>query len=75
MIQTTVYLPDNLKQRLEKIAKAHNRTEASIIREAVEKALDNHDVSPTVPLFTQGWGDPTLAERIEELLAETGFGR
>lgn len=32
------------------------------------------DAAPTVPLFSEGWGDPTLAERVDELLAETGFG-
>ena len=29
---------------------------------------------PEVPLFSEGWGDPTLAERVDELLGETGFG-
>ncbi len=28
----------------------------------------------TVPLFSEGWCDPPLAERVDELLAETGFG-
>lgn len=32
------------------------------------------DAAPTVPLLSEGWGDPTLAERVDELLAETGFG-
>ena len=74
MKQTTVYLPDDLKRRLEQAAQQDRRTEASIVRDALEEALDRRDVAPTVPLFSEGWGDPTLAERVDELLAETGFG-
>ena len=72
--QTTVYLPDGLKRRLEQAARQDGRSEASIVRDALEEALDRRDVAPTVPLFSEGWGDPTLAERVDELLAETGFG-
>ena len=74
MQQTTVYLPDDLKRWLERAARQDRRTEASIIREALEEALKRREVSPTVPLFSEGWGDPTLAERVDELLIETGFG-
>jgi len=74
VIQTTVYLPEDLKRRLEEAAKRESRTEASIVREAVENALEGREVPPTVPLFAEGWGDPMLAERVDQLLAETGFG-
>ncbi len=74
MKQTTVYLPDDLKQRLELAAHEDGRSEASIMREALEEALSLRDIRPTVPLFDEGWGDPTLAERVDELLAEHGFG-
>ena len=73
--QTTIYLPDDLKKRLELVARQERRTEAAIVREALADALDRREVSPTVPLFAEGWGDPTLAERVDELLADTGFGR
>ena len=75
MKQTTVYLPDELKNRLEQAARRERRTEASIVREALDEALRLRDVAPTAPLFSEGWGDPTLAERVDDLLAETGFGR
>ena len=75
MKQTTIYLPDDLKERLELAAQQERRTEAAIVREALADALNRREVSPTVPLFAEGWGDPTLAERVDELLAETGFGR
>lgn len=75
MIQTTIYLPEDLKRQLERAARQDRRTEASIVREALEVALRHREVAPTTPLFVEGWGDPTLAERVDELLAETGFGR
>ena len=75
VIQTTIYLPDDLKRQLEQAARQDRRTEASIVREALAEALRRRDVAPTTPLFTEGWNDPTLAERVDELLAETGFGR
>ena len=73
--QTTIYLPDDLKKRLELAAHQERKTEAAIVREALADALNRREVTPTVPLFAEGWGDPTLAERVDELLAETGFGR
>ena len=72
--QTTIYLPDDLKQRLEQAARQDRRTEASIVRDALEEALKRREVAPTAPLFSEGWGDPTLAERVDELLADMGFG-
>lgn len=72
--QTTVYLPDDLKRRLEQAARQDRRTEASIVRDALEEALSRREVAPTVPLFSEGWGDLTVAERVDELLADLGFG-
>ncbi|MDE0268634.1 MAG: ribbon-helix-helix protein, CopG family [Acidimicrobiaceae bacterium] len=74
MKQTTIYLPDDLKRRLNRISRQDRRTEASIVREALDDWLKHREVEPTTPLFAQGWGDPTLAERVDELLSETGFG-
>ena len=74
MRQTTIYLPDDLKRRLEQAARQDRRTEASIVREALDEALRRRDVAPTTPLFPAGWGDATLSERVDELLADTGFG-
>ncbi|MDE0369499.1 MAG: ribbon-helix-helix protein, CopG family [bacterium] len=75
MKRTTFYLPDELKQRLEEVAQRESRSEASIVREAVQVALDSRDPPiPKLPLF-DGWGDPTLADRVDELLAGSGFGR
>lgn len=73
--RTTIYLPDELKLRLERAAEQGRCTEAAIVREALDDALKRREVAPTVPLFAEGWGDPTLAERVDDLLAETGFGQ
>ena len=54
MIQTTIYLPEDLKRRLERAAQRGRRTEASIVREALEEVLRNRDVAPTTPLFADG---------------------
>ena len=79
MMQTTVYLPEDLKRRLEQAARRGRRSEAAIVREALDEALKREEVQPTVPLFTEAeeeedWGDPTLSERVDDLLAELGFG-
>ncbi|MXZ67989.1 MAG: antitoxin [Acidimicrobiia bacterium] len=68
-------MPDDLKQRLEEVAERESRSEASIVREAVQVALDLRDAPiPKLPLFA-GWGDPTRADRVDELLTGGGFGR
>ena len=70
--RTTVYLPEDLKARLERRAHLQGVTEAEVIRTALAKELAESDRPPVVPLFAVGWGDPTLAERVDEALA--GFG-
>ncbi len=71
--RTTVYLPDELKARLEMQARLERRTEADIIRESLDTALAARvRPKPRIPLGTLG--DSTVAERVEELLAE-GFGQ
>jgi hypothetical protein len=71
MKRTTVYLPEDLKAELEQAARATGRSEAELIREGVRQAVTSSSPSrPHIPLFESG--DPTLAERVDELLA--GFG-
>jgi plasmid stability protein len=72
MKRTTIYLPDELKAALERTAAAQGKSEAEVVRAAVATATAGHACPPpTLPLFTSG--DPTLAERVDEVLAE-GFG-
>jgi hypothetical protein len=71
MVKTTVYLPESLKRRLQRLAKRLGRSEAQLIRDAVERAVQEQQIPPpTLPLFASN--DPRLAERVDEALA--GFG-
>ena len=59
---------------MEDVAGRESRGEAVNIREADRMAADAREVPvPDVPLF-DGWGDPTLADRVDDLLAES-FGK
>jgi predicted transcriptional regulator len=69
VVKTTVYLPEDLKRRLEALARTRETSEAALIREAVEQLVAQS--RPRLGLFRSG--DPTLAERVDEELAK-GFG-
>jgi hypothetical protein len=74
MTKTTVYLPEDLKTSLKRMAEEEGRSEAEIIREAIKAAVDNRrGAKPKVPLTRDGLGDPSIAERVDELLE--GFGQ
>jgi hypothetical protein len=71
MKRTTVHLPEDLKGELERAARVSGLSEAQLIREGVQRAIELHgSPHPRIPLFESG--DPTLAERADELLE--GFG-
>jgi hypothetical protein len=71
MKKTTVYLPDDLKSALGRVAAQKGWSEAELIREAIRVLVrDSEPPCPRVPLFSGG--DPTLARRFEEELR--GFG-
>jgi hypothetical protein len=73
MQKTTVYLPDHLKAQLEQIAASAGCSEAELIREGIRLAIARHrPPAPRAGIFASG--DPGLAERVDEVLAE-GFGR
>jgi len=71
MIKTTVYLPESLKRQLQQLAKRLGRSEAQLIRDAIEQAVrDQPSPRPRLPLFTSN--DRNLAEHVDDALA--GFG-
>ena len=73
--KTTIYLPEDLKRNIERVAEREGTSEAEIIRDAVATALARRWVpEPTLPLVDYGLGAPDIAERTEELL-DDGFGR
>ena len=70
MDKTTVYLPADLRRALREAATARGTSEASLIREGIALVTQPPAPRPRLPLFASG--DPTLAERVEEVLS--GFG-
>ena len=71
MKKTTVYLPEDLKSALGRVAAQKGRSEAELIREAIRDLVrDSEPSRPRLPLFSSD--DPTLARRFEEELR--GFG-
>lgn len=74
MVKTTLYLPESLKASLERIAGEEGRSEAELVREALSELVASRRAPrPRLPLIASGLGDPSLSERVDELLAE-GFG-
>lgn len=69
MVKTTVYLPEALKARVERLARDESVSEAEVIRAAIDEYTSRRRPRPR-PLFASGRGD--LAERFDELLE--GFG-
>jgi hypothetical protein len=71
MHKTTVYLPNDLRRALRRIASSQGRSEAELIREALRAmAQSSPSARPRIPLFRSG--EPGLAERVDEERA--GFG-
>jgi hypothetical protein len=68
----TIYLTEELSVALKRAAAESGCTQAELIRAGIARVVEEHRVPrPGVPLFASG--DPTLAERVDEILAE-GFG-
>ena len=75
MRKTTLYISDELKAELERVAEEAHTSEAELIREAIRAMLQARQlVRPALPLFDSG--DPTLAQRVAERPGEelAGFG-
>lgn len=71
MYRTTVYLPDELKRQLKRVAAETGRSEAELIREGIHLAIARHvPPPPRSGIFASG--DSCLSERTDELLE--GFG-
>ena len=72
MVQkTTIYLPDDLKVALERTARETQRSEADIIREGIRLAVAQRETpAPRSGIFDSG--DPSLSERVDDMLADFG---
>lgn len=75
MVKTTVYLPESLKRSVERVAADERRSEADVIRDALDEYTRGRArPRPTIPLIEGKGSPPDLAERDEEYLA-AGFGQ
>jgi len=73
MRRTTVYLHDAQAARLKRVAARCGRSEADLIREGVDRILQEMSVERPRPRLLLDSGDPTWADRTDEILSE-GFG-
>jgi Arc/MetJ-type ribon-helix-helix transcriptional regulator len=73
VIRTTVYLPEELKRRVERTARDRRTSEAEVIRAALHEHTAKERPRPRLPLF-RGSDKTNIAERVDEILAD-GFGR
>ena len=67
MNKTTVYLPESLKQGVERLARQRSCSEAEVIRQAIEEAIARP--KPRGGIIP---GDSAWAERVDDYL--DGFG-
>ena len=71
MVKTTVYLPDELKVALKRLAEQRHCSEADLLREAVARLTGEAEApAPRLPLFRST--GPSIAEDIDGALE--GFG-
>ncbi|GII89368.1 hypothetical protein Ssi03_73580 [Sphaerisporangium siamense] len=76
MIEVSLHLTEDLKHRVTEAARRHHVSDEQYMLNAIERSLREdapHRTTrprPTLPLFRSG--DPTLAERVDDILAE-GF--
>ena len=68
--KTTLYLPEELKRAVERTARETRRSEAEVIRAALNDYTMRRRPRPRVGTFAHG----SLADRVDELLRR-GFGR
>ena len=73
MTRTTVYISADAKRRLSMAARRRRRSEADLIREAIDQLLAEEPArpKPNLPLFSGV--DHSVADRVDDALAE-GFG-
>ncbi|MEV4833644.1 hypothetical protein AB0K05_03920 [Nonomuraea sp. NPDC049486] len=68
----SLYLPEDMKQRVAEAARAHHMSEDAYMREAIARMLGAEVLTerprPTLPLFDSG--DPSLARRVDEIMED-----
>ncbi len=69
MNKTTVYLPDDLRDAVKRVARTRGVPEAEVIREAIRTHVAKERPRPRGGLYSSG---QPIAHRVDELLK--GFG-
>lgn len=70
-MKTTVYLPDELKRALKRLARQRRCSEAELLREAVARLAREADAPvPRLPLFRST--GPSIAEDVDRALESFG---
>lgn len=72
MKKTTLYLPDDLKTKVEKAAKQQKLSEATVIRDAIAAAVGGVEVPKPRPLEGVKLSEQNVSERVDELME--GYG-
>jgi predicted transcriptional regulator len=71
VFKTTIYLPDELKAALERVAAETGRSEADLIREGIRLQIERQQPPPpTIGIMVSD--DPEFARHVDEHLAEFG---
>lgn len=72
-VKTTIYLPDDMKAGIERVAREQKCSEAEVIRRALDEHLAGRS-APAYPLpdFPLWDGEPDFSDRVDEFLK--GFG-
>ncbi|MDY7093856.1 MAG: ribbon-helix-helix protein, CopG family [Acidobacteriota bacterium] len=70
MVKTTLYLEDSMMLRLKELARSEGRKQSSLVREALQSYLDQHQRPEPKGIGSYRSGREDISERGEELLAE-----
>jgi hypothetical protein len=74
MTRTTVYLSQDAKRRLSLAARRRHRSEAELIRDAIDRLLAEEPArpKPNPPVID---GDVPFTDQVDDYLSASGFGR
>jgi hypothetical protein len=70
MIKTSVYLDEQQKQDLDRVAQITGRSQTDLIREGISQVIQDHLAKR--PKMRARFHDPSIVERTEDLLDGLG---
>jgi hypothetical protein len=72
--KTTIYLPDDLREAVKRVAQTRGVPEAEVIRDAIRQVVARERPKPKFGLFSSGGGDggESIARNVDKYLK--GFG-